>query len=329
MKLSQVSSLTFTDPGAFQAAIHGAHVEILPTKNGDFRAELTRIAFYRLRLQRFSEILPRIYRGALTTNRIAFGFLTDSKQPAMRHRGVDVSPSEIITADRKEMHRQTSAPCRWGTLSLTPQEFAASCKSLVGRPLTRLSEGGVVRPSPQHMSRLLRLHCAAEQLSKTAPDILGNPEVARALGNELIQTIIMCASESTLVNGSVSNTNHSRIMAQFEDHIEEHKTDSLYIADICTALRVSERTLRSSCQEQLDMSPIKYLWLRRMHLARRALRRSTSRMSTVTRIATSYGFWELGRFAVEYRSLFGESPSATLRPPVKDDLRAQKVHQVA
>jgi len=32
----------------------------------------------------------------------------------------------------------------------------------------------------------------------------------------------------------------------------------------------------------------------------------------VTAIATGCGFFELGRFAVEYRSLFGESPSVSL-----------------
>jgi AraC family ethanolamine operon transcriptional activator len=60
------------------------------------------------------------------------------------------------------------------------------------------------------------------------------------------------------------------------------------------------------------MGPKHYLLLRRMHLARRALREATTD-ATVTDVATRYGFWQLGRFAVDYQSLFGESPSATLR----------------
>jgi AraC-like DNA-binding protein len=40
--------------------------------------------------------------------------------------------------------------------------------------------------------------------------------------------------------------------------------------------------------------------------------------STITEIATEFGFWELGRFSLEYRRLFGESPSTTLRQAPKN-----------
>jgi AraC-like DNA-binding protein len=82
---------------------------------------------------------------------------------------------------------------------------------------------------------------------------------------------------------------------------------------MCKVIQVSDRTLRMCCQEHLGMGPKRYLLLRRMHLARRALREAGPDATSVTDIATRFGFWQLGRFAVEYQSLFGESPSGTLR----------------
>ncbi len=102
-------------------------------------------------------------------------------------------------------------------------------------------------------------------------------------------------------------------MRRFRRVLEENPERPLFIPEICAAIRVSERTMRVCCQEHLGMSPKHYLLLRRMHMTRRALRERATSATTVTKVATQYGFWQLGRFAVEYRALFGESPSATMR----------------
>jgi AraC-like DNA-binding protein len=87
----------------------------------------------------------------------------------------------------------------------------------------------------------------------------------------------------------------------------------LYLDDLCAALGMSDSTLRRWCREHLGTAPLRYLRVRRMHLARRALVRADPTTTTVTAIATAMGFGELGRFSVEYRALFSESPSDTLR----------------
>ena len=77
------------------------------------------------------------------------------------------------------------------------------------------------------------------------------------------------------------------------------------MAELSAQVGASYWTLRECCLEYLGLSPKRYLWLRRMHMARRALRSADAERTTVTEIASDYGFWEFGRFSVAYRSLFG------------------------
>ena len=56
--------LRFTDPLPCEAAIQGSDVEILPTKSGDFHAEIAQIGMNRLWMQRsfrIDEIETEIY----------------------------------------------------------------------------------------------------------------------------------------------------------------------------------------------------------------------------------------------------------------------------
>jgi AraC-like DNA-binding protein len=101
-------------------------------------------------------------------------------------------------------------------------------------------------------------------------------------------------------------------MQRFHRVIEEHPDRALYVPEICEALGVAERTLRTCCQQQLGASPKQYLLARRMHLAQREVRRAEPNATTVTEVAARYGFWHFGRFASTYKSLIGELPLVTL-----------------
>ncbi len=83
----------FTDPYQYEAAIRAADVKAVPTVRGKFRAELTRINFQRLWMQRFTESLPVIKYTAMDPRRVPIVFLTGPNQPAIHHEGIDVGSS--------------------------------------------------------------------------------------------------------------------------------------------------------------------------------------------------------------------------------------------
>jgi AraC family ethanolamine operon transcriptional activator len=88
---------------------------------------------------------------------------------------------------------------------------------------------------------------------------------------------------------------------------------SLQVAELAAAASVSQRVLEMGFKETLGISPQKFLrWSRLNHL-HRDLHSAGPKKVTITAMANRWGFRELGRTAVEYKRLFGESPSQTLR----------------
>jgi AraC-like DNA-binding protein len=85
------------------------------------------------------------------------------------------------------------------------------------------------------------------------------------------------------------------------------------ISDLCMALNASPRTLELAFSKTVGVGPHRFFRISRMNRARTMLLKADSRESRVTDIAEALGFSELGRFSVQYRELFGESPYETLR----------------
>src|SRR5208283_1508948 len=313
MQSSSVSK--FTDPYPYQEAIRGADVTVVPMVRGDFRAEITRIGFpQQLSASRFSQSLPTIRVTAMRSWMAAIGFLTESNQPAMRYGGVDLSSDEIIVyAPETSIHSRTSAECRYGTITLSPDVLAATARTLTGRDISPRADTYCIRPNPHRFARLRRLHSAAGSLAATSPDALSHLEITHALEEGLKHATIMCLTDGERFELRRGGRHHVLTMMRLEEFFATHHDRPVYLSEICAAANVSENTLRLCCREHLGMGPVRYLWLRRMHLARSALLLAREGGAAVTSIAMAHGFWELGRFAVAYRGLFGEAPLATLR----------------
>jgi AraC-like DNA-binding protein len=268
-------------------------------------------------MQQGTESLPTISHSTVTVPRAIIRFLTRQNQPSFQHSGIEVSPDEIVVNDWRMAHRKYFIPHHWGSMSLTPAALAAAGRVLVGQELNVPAVARIIRPPPDLMSRLTSLHSEAFRLAATPGKVL-HPEVARSLEQALIHAMVRCWTEGMSVELCPRVRNRSAIMARLEDFLMANHNQPTYLAEICAATGVSERTLRVCCHEHLDVSPMRYLWLRRMHLARRALMRADPEVVTVTEVASTYGFGELGRFAVQFRALFGETPSASLHRAVYD-----------
>jgi AraC family ethanolamine operon transcriptional activator len=85
------------------------------------------------------------------------------------------------------------------------------------------------------------------------------------------------------------------------------------VADLVAATGVPERTLRQVFQDYFGVGPLRYLKLRQLNQVFAALRTADSKATHVGDILIAYGIWEFGRFSSNYRRLFGETPSQTLR----------------
>ncbi|MBV8335733.1 MAG: AraC family transcriptional regulator, partial [Alphaproteobacteria bacterium] len=96
------------------------------------------------------------------------------------------------------------------------------------------------------------------------------------------------------------------------DYIEANLDVAIGLPEIVAASGVPGRTLIQHFRDFKGTSPMRYLRSARYKKVREALCRAEPEES-ITEIAASWGFGHMGRFSVEYRKRFGESPSQTLR----------------
>jgi len=179
----------------------------------------------------------------------------------------------------------------------------------------------VLQPCPDKLSELRKCLTSVLDPSNFQPELLRYPQVQQSMHESIIGHVMeTLRSAHSPPTSSPSFKTHSYLVNEAISITLANASEPPTIEALCCQLKVSQRMLHYSFIETVGLAPLQYLRSRRLNGVRRAICTAAhSQCNTsecpiaIADIAEQWGFTHLSRFASDYRSLFGELPSATLK----------------
>jgi AraC-like DNA-binding protein len=282
---------------------------------GDFKASLMFLSLDDLRLRR-GEANAGVSMAGMVADAHSFTFAT-RPAPIRLMSGREVAddvlyhprPNELLTA-----RTASGEAWPWASIGLSYDVMDRFGSALAGRAVSpsRLDATIVRAPAPERL-RLLRLMEDAARVARATPEVFDETAARRALRGAVLEVLVACLAQGEQQTDRAAVRRQRLIMTRFERVLEERGTELLTMSDLCDAVGVAERSLQQVCHDFVGMRPMEYVRMRRLSQVRAVLLAADPLTTTVSRVASWHGFWELGRFSGAYRRRFGELPSETLR----------------
>lgn len=133
-----------------------------------------------------------------------------------------------------------------------------------------------------------------------------------AVEDELVIALLYAALSSPATTDKSHPVSRSRALQRAVAYINDNLAEGVTIRDICEQNAIPLRTLSRAFTERFGVGPKSYLKRQRLSAVRTALLTSPPE-TRIADVALSLGFWHMGQFARDYKKIFGELPSETLK----------------
>ena len=98
------------------------------------------------------------------------------------------------------------------------------------------------------------------------------------------------------------------------DYMNDTPTKEISVVELCALADCSQRWLEQSFKKRFGVTPKAYMkYVRLARLRRELLQATHSDGVKVNDLASVYGFWHMGQLAADYRKVYHELPSTTLK----------------
>ncbi len=308
----------FDDFDAFTEASYQWDLEFNQLDKGEFNASLNQVVSGGVSVSecRFNRKL--LQKGDSPSNAWTFGVPADP-QMHYRWRGQSVESHDVIAFESGvELDSVSETGFHIYAVSVADDLLESLCEAEEWKALKEIvGHAGKIECDPGTIAKLRS--GAREVLSHTDKLSFGMmpldgraTESARGLSNSILQAFQEAGDQSKRREPSLKVRSQAleRALAVIHDRAHE----PVGMEELYEASEASGRTLRYAFEERFGMSPKAYLQAHRLNQVKRELSGGDLvKGIQVSDVANAWGFWHMGQFASDYRRMFRELPSDTLK----------------
>jgi AraC-like DNA-binding protein len=307
-------SFSFSDCDGFSDLLRHEDAEIIQTRPGKFSNNLLLASLETTQPRYGVRTTPWIANASGYAGHISLLLDLNYRQPVLINGAQkDGARSLTLYGGNAAHHSVVDDPGEYAFIPFAiPQiEAAANAAQMSDIPVGD-SGCALLTPGTPHFSHLCQTVEAIRRLAEQNPAEFLQRETRSNMERALKTALVLALSSCEKPRPSVHAAEKAFILRRAKDYLHDRAREPVYMLELCAAAGVPERTLRDVFLRHLGMPPMRYLKLCRLKAARVLLKQADPAHASVKDIALRTGFWELGRFAVNYKKFFNESPSATL-----------------
>ena len=301
----------FNDFDALAEAIPGWKLEAVSVAGGAFEAQLDMAMTAEMQLTRLKLNGGLLITGMSPEGAAGAGLhLLAPGGIRSRGRAIDVLSSATARLQQAEIHHLSNGPIDLVLIGVDAALFQRHIPTRLQTEAERFGADWLLRATPGAASLADRGHALNALLSALSSGGVTSREAKHRLQECALQILLDGLETDAAPEPGVSYGARLRVARAAEEVLRARLDDPPSLTELCHILKVPERTLHAAFHEGFGMAPKAYLRALRLSAAHRRLARCAG---SVTEVATDLGFFHFGRFSGEYRGMFGECPSETLR----------------
>ena len=308
--LGHVIDLNFTTHEAMIEAALLWQIEEYQFDNGTFKGSIEAVHTSHIQIAYTSRSNGIFIKGKTPKN--AYLFASIESEGKIAHNGLSVYVDELVVLnDEDQLDFIVSSAVNDVSIAIDKEFFDAAFQDYFNEPfnydtinkrIQLIDNGG----SSFRTSAKEILNDLTTKNEKILNDPTFHEKSEYAILQILFQNIDPLKERKKVLESKI-NANEIR------KYIEMNYKKQISINELCNIYKLSESTLRMGFNTLFGLSPKQYHQAYRLGKVHHAFLENDSTVESVGSIAYDHGFTHMGRFSSKYKSMFGITPSCTLK----------------